>query len=117
MEESTKECKIHGLTRFLAYDDKGKKRYRCAQCQVISACKRRKKVKEKAVECLGGKCVKCGYDKCIEALEFHHPDVTIKDFAISNKNVIGWNKIKDELDKCVLLCANCHREEHVIWRM
>ena len=75
--------------------------------------RRRKMLKTKAVEHLGGKCNRCGYDKCVEALEFHHKDPAQKDFGISRSgNTRGWNKIKAELDKCELVCANCHREIH-----
>lgn len=75
--------------------------------------KRRKKLKQMAVEYKGGKCAKCGYDKCNDALEFHHPDPTQKDFSISNKGrTIAWEKIRKEIDKCIMLCANCHREVH-----
>ena len=74
---------------------------------------RRKKVRVMAVAYKGGKCVRCGYDRCIEALEFHHTDPTEKDFGISNKGYTrSWKRIQEELDKCVMLCANCHREIH-----
>jgi len=75
--------------------------------------KRRKKVRQMAVEYKGGRCERCGYTKCIDALEFHHTDPSGKDFSISDKGYTrGWNKVKKELDKCVLVCANCHREIH-----
>lgn len=74
---------------------------------------RRKKVKQMAVDYKGGCCQKCGYDKCISALEFHHLDPTEKDFSISvDGNTRSWDIIKKELDKCILVCANCHREIH-----
>ena len=59
----------------------------------------------------GGECSHCGYSKYVGALEFHHVDPKEKDFGISGK-VLGWERIKKELEKCVLLCSNCHREEH-----
>ena len=66
-----------------------------------------------AVEYKGGKCQLCGYDRCSEAMEFHHLDGTKKDFGISQKgHTRGWKKVKVELEKCVMLCANCHREIH-----
>ena len=68
--------------------------------------------KHKAVEYKGGCCEKCGYDKYIGALDFHHLDPKEKDFSISNKLGCSWNKIKKELDKCILVCSNCHREIH-----
>jgi hypothetical protein len=61
----------------------------------------------------GNKCQCCGYDRCLDALDFHHFDFTQKDFGISAKGYTrSWDKIKEELDKCVLVCANCHREIH-----
>lgn len=66
-----------------------------------------------AVTYKGGKCERCGYDRCIDALEFHHIDPVQKDFTISAKGYTrSWNKVKAELDKCIMLCANCHRELH-----
>lgn len=75
--------------------------------------RRRDKLKLMAVDYKGGKCIKCGYNKCVNALEFHHLDDKTKDFAIGSKGYTrSWEAIKEELDKCVLLCANCYREEH-----
>ena len=75
--------------------------------------RRREKVRLMAVEYKGGRCQVCGYDRCIEALEFHHLDPTQKDFGISHKGYTrSWEKVKEEVDKCILLCANCHREIH-----
>ena len=73
----------------------------------------RKRVKEWALEYKGEKCEKCGYNKCSEALEFHHLDPNEKDFSLSDRDLkLDWVLIKQELDKCILLCANCHRETH-----
>ena len=72
----------------------------------------RKRLKEKLVAYKGGKCEVCGYDKCITALEFHHLDPTEKEFGIGGKNVLSFEKCKKEVDKCILVCANCHREIH-----
>ncbi len=66
----------------------------------------------KAIELAGGSCRHCGYDKCSSALEFHHIDPTIKDAHFRGMRSWTLEKIKKELDNCVLLCANCHREEH-----
>jgi len=66
-----------------------------------------------AIEYKGGKCQKCGYSVCSDALEFHHANSSGKDFSISEKGYTrSWNRVKEELDKCMLLCANCHREVH-----
>jgi predicted DNA-binding protein YlxM (UPF0122 family) len=72
----------------------------------------RQKNKERAVEYKGGKCERCSYNKCIIALEFHHTDPKEKDFHISSNMNKAWDKVKKELDKCILVCSNCHREIH-----
>lgn len=69
--------------------------------------------KAKLVEMLGGKCQRCGYDKCLAALSFHHRDPTEKKFALSVKGLCHkWDDIVEEAKKCDLLCMNCHAEEH-----
>jgi len=72
----------------------------------------RRKIKQKAVDYLGGSCKECGYNKCITAMDFHHLDPSQKDFGIGSGNSLSWDKIQKELDKCVLLCCRCHRELH-----
>ncbi len=75
--------------------------------------KRRKKVREMAIAYKGGVCSICGYDRCMGALEFHHPDPSQKDFSISMDGLTrSWDRVKKEIEKCVLICANCHREIH-----
>lgn len=65
------------------------------------------------VEYKGGKCCICGYQKCIGALDLHHRNENEKEFGLSARGMTrSWEKIKEEADKCVLLCANCHREIH-----
>lgn len=73
---------------------------------------KRKAIKE-WVDSLKTKCVKCGYDRCIEALEFHHEDEDDKVRSISRmmRNNWGRKRILAEIEKCVVLCANCHREQ------
>lgn len=72
---------------------------------------RRKELKCRAIEYKGGSCVCCGYNKCVSALEFHHLDLKKKDFGIADLAKC-WENMKAELDKCVLICSNCHRELH-----
>ena len=66
--------------------------------------------KLKAIEYMGGECKHCGYDRFYGALEFHHIDPNEKDPKLSR----SWTfeRWKLELDKCIMLCSNCHREEH-----
>jgi len=66
-----------------------------------------------SLEYKGGKCCKCGYDKCVGALEFHHINPDEKEFGPGhNGHTRSWKRVKKELDKCILVCANCHREIH-----
>ncbi|PIZ48257.1 hypothetical protein CO180_03375 [candidate division WWE3 bacterium CG_4_9_14_3_um_filter_41_6] len=74
---------------------------------------RRKLLRKEAVYFLGGSCCICGYDKYIGALEFHHIDPNEKEFGLSSRGLTrSWEKIVEELKKCVLVCSNCHREIH-----
>ena len=74
---------------------------------------RRRKLKAMVVEYRGGRCVICGYNRSIWALDLHHRDAKHKDFGLSVRGLTrSWEKIKAEADKCILLCANCHREVH-----
>jgi hypothetical protein len=83
-----------------------------AMCNSCRANRRRWQLKLKCVEYLGGECSECGYNKCPEALDFHHVNPEDKDFALSGRLSKSWDVIELELQKCKLLCANCHREEH-----
>jgi hypothetical protein len=60
----------------------------------------------------GGCCTKCGYNRNISALEFHHIEPEHKDFHFSNTKTTNIDKIRAEMGKCILVCANCHREIH-----
>ena len=72
---------------------------------------RRRKLKEKAVMVRGGHCQICGYNKHQGVLEFHHVDAASKSFGISGGGYSrSWASIQAEMKKCVLVCANCHRE-------
>lgn len=67
----------------------------------------------RAVQELGGKCKHCGIDD-IFVLHFHHKDPTKKEFGISQFSVHGeWCELKKEIDKCILLCGNCHSKLHL----
>ena len=74
----------------------------------------RKRTKKKMIDAMGKKCQCCGYDKCHSALEFHHIDSTQKDFSFGSLRASpkGVATLIEELKKCILLCANCHREVH-----
>ena len=84
----------------------------CKQCTAIQTKARQQALKKKAVEYKGGKCQRCGYCKCQAALEFHHLDPLEKEFSLGSQKSSSFQSVKDELDKCALLCSNCHREVH-----
>ena len=69
--------------------------------------------KLRAVKLMGSVCHGCGLSFPARLFEFHHVDARTKDFSISADGILRkWAKIEAELAKCVLLCANCHRETH-----
>ena len=82
--------------------------------QSDAVAKWRRNTKKKIIHALGGKCALCGYSKCDGALEFHHIDPSIKDFhwGTINGNIRGWKTIAAEMEKCICVCSNCHREVH-----
>lgn len=79
---------------------------------------KKRALKHLLVEYKGGKCQRCGYQKCEGALQFHHRNPQEKDFSLSQVNLndtdFSIEKVKKEIDKCDLLCANCHFEEHYL---
>lgn len=68
--------------------------------------------KLKAIEYLGGKCHNCKgqFEPCV--YDFHHRNPAEKEFEPSVLLNYTWDRIQEELDKCNLLCSNCHRLEH-----
>ena len=113
VQKEIRTCKKHGETTFGLYSNGGRKRWRCLKCQSEAVQKRRDKTKFIALAYKRNKCQCCGYQKFRGALEFHHVDPTEKDFGISQDGYTrSWEKVKEELDKCVLVCSNCHREIH-----
>jgi hypothetical protein len=107
-KETDRECKTHGLTAFIL---EGRGYYRCKKCRVECVSRKRRNLKLKAIEFLGGKCQACGYAKCAAALDFHHENE--KNFDLSTGGFTrSWARILAEVKKCILLCANCHRELH-----
>ena len=105
------KCAWH-CCKILFEPTKKKTRFCSNKCKVkFHVDQRRRKLKRMAVEYMGGKC-SCGYSKSVWALEFHHKNGE-KDFGISRSGIThSWEEIKKELDKCVMLCSNCHTEEH-----
>lgn len=84
----------------------------CKKCSNKNSSKRQRELKLKALEYLGNKCQHCGFDKHPAALQFHHVDKSEKEFTLSKRKCASIETIKAELDKCIILCANCHAIEH-----
>lgn len=84
----------------------------CKSCTSNKLIAKNKVTKSKCVEYKGGKCEKCGYNKSQSALHFHHVDPATKAFSIASRQSCSFEELKAELDKCIMLCANCHAEEH-----
>lgn len=72
---------------------------------------RRNKIR--AVEMLGGKCMRCGYNEILEILCFHHIKPEEKTMTIGRMLKYSWEKVKEEVKKCALLCPNCHAIVHL----
>ena len=72
----------------------------------------RKRTKARMVDVMGGKCVCCGYDDCLGALDFHHINEVEKLFSLGSIRARpkSWDTIVEELKKCILVCCRCHRE-------
>lgn len=70
--------------------------------------------KKQLIEIAGGECCDCGYKRNISALEFHHLNPDEKSFGIDLRkcSCAKWDRLVEEVRKCVLICANCHRERH-----
>jgi hypothetical protein len=81
-------------------------------CNVCRTSNSRKNKKIKAVEYMGGKCIVCNYDKCISALSFHHIEPHEKEFGFSSNLTKPFEVLKIELNKCIIVCSNCHSEIH-----
>ncbi len=78
---------------------------------IQAVARRRRKLKAMAIEYLGGRCQVCGYNRYQGALDLHHIDREKKSFNFSHEGYTrSWARIQAELDKCALVCANCHRE-------
>ncbi len=101
-----KICKLC-LNEFKDYQKRG--RTRCGSCNTKI---RRYRAKAAAVRFLGDRCVRCGWRGNQAAFQFHHKNPAEKDFTIGNVANKSWDSIKSEMQKCMLLCANCHMIEH-----
>lgn len=120
MQKTCKKCKIPKKTNeFYKGKSKGKNGQvwdyfdpYCKVCRLEYAHTRRRSIKQQAINYLGGKCSMCNLKDKPCVYDFHHTDPSQKDLAIADSNSKSFETLKPELDKCVLLCANCHRKLH-----
>ncbi len=84
----------------------------CKQCEKTNKFSRYYSIMQKVFGQL--ECEICGYDRVLHALELHHLDATEKEIDPSQMKSFQEVKIVQEMEKCQLLCANCHREAHYI---
>ncbi len=100
------DCAKHGRTVFFARPEGG---YRCAKCNSAAVSERRRQLKRRMVEEAGGMCAICGFAEHPAALQFHHLDSSRKKFHLAQYVYSrGIARVRAEVQKCVLLCANCH---------
>jgi hypothetical protein len=103
-------CTCEQCGRRYAYDfRKGHTKRKCNSCRNGRRSDRRA-LKQRMVDYKGGRCEICGYDRCLRALDFHHRDPATKRFTIAHGHNRSWESLRLELDKCLLVCSNCHLE-------
>lgn len=102
--------KKYGWTRKYCYNCVPQETSTFSHADAITA--KRRAIKKALINMKGGKCSICGYNRCIQALEFHHLDPTKKEIGLSKNLSTDFQKLKKQVEKCILVCANCHREIH-----
>lgn len=108
-------CKSCGETdpdKFYRRKNKTISRKQCSKCWNKRTIEKTRENKLEAIKYKGGKCISCGYNKCPAALAFHHRNPEEKDFNWKALRNMSLDKLKKELDKCDLVCHNCHSEIH-----
>lgn len=117
-DNGEKECIVCG-EKFITNNINRRYCYNCSPIGLTSTDRSRytkRVIKHKLIEHKGGKCEICGYNKCEGALQFHHLNPKEKEFTIShinlNEDEFSFENLLKEVDKCQLLCANCHAEQH-----
>ena len=104
------ECRTCGTTGEEHFYKSAK--YQCKKCWNKRTADTGKEKVRQLKEEYGGKCTQCGYDRDPHALEFHHLDPTVKEFHLGEARGFNIEKLRAELDKCILVCRNCHTEIH-----
>jgi hypothetical protein len=102
-------CPRHGMTEFAVVTSTG--HLKCKRCRSEAVQRRRRKVQRILVEEAGGRCLLCGYDRSLAALEFHHLDPESKSFGLAHRGITrSIDEVRREAKKCLLVCSNCHAE-------
>lgn len=107
-----KSIEHFGVNGKLPVSKKQRYKPRCFKCDYVYELR---VFNRKLLNILGAgniKCQVCGYDKCISALEFHHLDPSQKDRTIASMRNYSETNLRKEINKCILLCSNHHREVH-----
>lgn len=121
MEKETKICTKCGkelpITDFYWRDKAaGRRRSECKNCH-NNYVKAKYKERQQDIEMIKSNlcCAKCG-DSRGYVLDFHHKDPDKKSDGVAQmlRNNTPWEKIEEEMEKCIVLCANCHREFHYL---
>lgn len=103
-------CSICG--RSYEYDSRNKKGHTKIKCNSCLVNERRFLQRKKLVELKKAGCSICGYKKNTAAIHFHHVDESAKEFEISGNHCRSKEAMDKEINKCILICANCHAEMH-----
>ena len=110
IEGSSRKCSNCGETDEAKFY--GRKRFLCSKCHNVDVIRHGKDIRLKAIQHLGGACSKCGYQRYCGALDIHHVDASRKDTNFRNMRGWSWPRVLLEIERCVLLCKNCHAELH-----
>lgn len=90
----------------------GHKRAMCGSCHNAYNIKQGRDKRSRAVHELGGRCQACGFNRYMCSLDFHHKNPAVKDPNFRSMRGWSWKRIIVELEKCTLLCKNCHAAMH-----
>lgn len=101
-------CPRHGPQVHHFFKSEG--RYRCKRCIGDAVTRRHRRLKQILVAEFGGGCVVCGYNRVLGNLHFHHVDPRQKSFGVNMARGRSLAVYREEAEKCVLVCANCHGE-------
>lgn len=103
----------HDIAVVGRYDGKRDGYGPCKACNLINAADSRlRRMTFLRLFKLQAGCAKCGYNKYPAALDFHHTDPSMKDFSIAQRPYAPMAELMSEIAKCVVICRNCHAEEH-----